>query len=88
MKETYSPAEILDYIGYKDIDCRWQGISIYNSVAMEAVTNEFANKTQMYFFKNNAKPNTYLMLHPEAFNGVDGIEKKKRFDRERDEKYG
>gem|GEM_PF-4559953 len=65
--ETIFPTQIVDYIAYRDIDCVYRGESLYRSVVMDAITNDEASRTQMYFFKNNAQPNLFIMLNPEAF---------------------
>jgi hypothetical protein len=36
---------------------------------MDALTNNEAARTQMYFFRNNAQPNLFIMLDPEMFKG-------------------
>ena len=85
--ETIFPTQIVDYIAYRDIDCVYRGESLYRSVVMDAITNDEASRTQMYFFKNNAQPNLFIMLNPEAFKWQDWPEKKKQFDTEWDKKY-
>jgi len=86
-RETFWPMSIVDYIAYRDVDIKYQWLSIYNSIVMNALTNSEAWRTQMYYFKNDATPNTFLMLNPEAFRWVDGAAKKEEFDRQRNMKY-
>lgn len=85
--ETFTKSSIVDFIWYRDVDVKHRWISIYNSVVMDAITNFEANRTQMYFFKNNAQPNLFIMLNPDAFMGEQWPAKKQEFDRQRDEKY-
>lgn len=65
--ETLMPSQVVDYIAYSDIDCKYRGMSVYNSVVLDALTNMEASRTQFYFFRNNAQPNLFIMLNPDAF---------------------
>ena len=86
--ETLMPSQVIDYIAYVDINCKYRWTSLYTSIVMDAITNNEASRTQMYFFRNNAQPNLFIMLNPEAFKGIDWPDKKTQFDLEREKKYG
>lgn len=85
--ETFTKDTLVDYIAYRDIDIKYQWLSVYNSIIMDAITNYEASRTQMYFFKNNAQPNLFIMLNPDAFKWEAWPDKKKEFDRQWEEKY-
>ena len=75
--ELFSNSQVVNYIGYPDIDNTSKGLSKFNRIYMEALSNFEANSRQMYFFKNNAMPNVVVMMDPDAMGGKPDDVKKK-----------
>lgn len=64
-REKFLPEQVLNYIAFPNTDNPIYGISKFNRIYMEAITNFEANSRQMYFFKNNAVPNLMVMVDQE-----------------------
>lgn len=86
--EKFTDMQIVDFITNLDVDNNNAGLSIYNSIVMDAIMHHESTRTQMYYFKNDQRPNMVIMLNPEAFSGANGKEKKQEFDQIRQKNYG
>ncbi|MGB1278460.1 MAG: hypothetical protein ACPG5V_00755 [Vibrio cyclitrophicus] len=63
----YNDMQIIDFVTNLDVDNSKKGVSIYESVVMDAIMQHESSRTQMYFFKNDQRPNMFIMLNPEMF---------------------
>lgn len=83
----YNDMQIIDFVTNLDVDNSKKGVSIYESVVMDAIMQHESSRTQMYFFKNDQRPNMFIMLNPEMFQWSKGAQKKAEFDDIRKKKY-
>lgn len=72
--ERYTPENLLDFMVYYDHDIPYQGISLYQSILTDAMTEAEAGKTNFYFFKNRARPDMLVMLTDDLLRNKEELE--------------
>lgn len=72
--ETFSPDSLYHQIVFYNPDKPYEGLSIYNGIVVDALSDYETGKRQLYFFKNNARPDLIVMLDEGALQDEQTVE--------------
>ena len=71
--EKFLPKQFVNMVMLRDPFRPMYGYSKLQRIVIEALTNQEANKRQLYFFKNNAVPNVMVALDQEKIQNPEDV---------------
>lgn len=71
--ETFLPDNIVDSLVLYDQDVEYQGISMYQGMVLDALSDVEMQNTTYYYFRNKARPDTVFMLSEDLLNNKDEL---------------